>query len=54
MYVPAKDPDGVTEAGKPATQAKGVKFLRMAQGAAVYAVGSGDYRFLSTLPETGK
>jgi len=35
-------------------QAKGVKFLRMDNGAAMYEVGSGIYRFQSTLPITVK
>ena len=39
----------VTEFYKPAAQADGVKFLKMEDGAAVYAVGSGTYRFQSTL-----
>ena len=52
VFVPAKDAAGVTEYGKPATKAKGVKFLRMEASAAVYEVGSGTYRFQSTLPET--
>jgi alpha-L-rhamnosidase len=50
VYVPAKNEAGVTESGKPAAQAAGVKFLRMEGGAAVYSVGSGTYRFQSTLP----
>ncbi|MCX6872797.1 MAG: hypothetical protein NTW21_03170 [Verrucomicrobia bacterium] len=54
VYVPAKDAAGVTESGKLATKAKGVTFLRMEANAAVYAVGSGTYRFQSTLPETVK
>jgi alpha-L-rhamnosidase len=49
VYVPAKDADGVTESGKPAAKAEGVKFLRMEGGAAVYSVGSGSYRFQSSL-----
>jgi alpha-L-rhamnosidase len=49
VYVPAKDAAGVTESGLPAAQAKGVKFLRMENGAAVYEVESGSYRFQSTL-----
>jgi hypothetical protein len=54
VYVPAKDAAGVTESGKPAAQAKGVTSLRMENGSAVYEVGSGTYRFQSTLPETVK
>ena len=50
VYVPAKDQTGVTESGKPAAQANGVKFLRMDNNAAVYAIGSGTYRFQSALP----
>ena len=45
VFVPAKDAAGVTESGKPAAQAEGVRFLRMESGAAVYAVGSGSYAF---------
>jgi len=54
VYVPAKDAAGVSESGKPVDQAGGVKFLRMENNAAVYAVGSGTYRFQSTLMETIK
>ena len=46
---PAKDAASVTESGKPATKAVGVKFLRMENNAAVYAVGSGTYHFESML-----
>ncbi len=49
VFVPAKDATGVTESGKPTTEAKGVKFLRMENNAAVYAVGSGNYQFQSQL-----
>jgi alpha-L-rhamnosidase len=45
VFVPAQDAAGVTESGKPADKAKGVKFLRMENSAAVYAVGSGSYQF---------
>jgi alpha-L-rhamnosidase len=47
VYVPvaSKNADGVTESGKPALKADGVKFLRMENGAAVYEVGAGFYRF---------
>ena len=45
VIVPAKDPAAVTEGGKPATQAEGVKFLRKESGAAVFAVGAGSYVF---------
>ena len=52
VYIPAKDAAGVTESGKPIAHVEGVKFLRMQRGAAVYAVGSGSYRFRSSFPET--
>ena len=45
VYVPAADAATVTESGKPASQAEGVRFLRMEKDAAVYEVGSGDYLF---------
>jgi alpha-L-rhamnosidase len=44
---PARDTKNVTEGGRAADQAPGVKFLRMERGAAVYAVGSGRYTFES-------
>ncbi|MCX6877759.1 MAG: family 78 glycoside hydrolase catalytic domain [Verrucomicrobia bacterium] len=49
VHVPAKDEADVTESGKPASKADGVTFLRMEHNAAVYAVGSGTYRFQATL-----
>jgi alpha-L-rhamnosidase len=45
VIVPAKDPANVTEGGKPAAEAAGVKFLRTEAGAAVFEVESGRYRF---------
>jgi hypothetical protein len=50
IWVPAKDAGSVTEGSLPAGQNPDVHFLRMAEGCAVYAVGSGDYTFASTLP----
>ena len=54
VFVPAKDAASVTESGGPVNPAKGVEFLRLLDNAAVYAVGSGTYRFQSTLPESIK
>jgi alpha-L-rhamnosidase len=51
VYVPANDAAGVTESGKPAAKAEGVKFLRMENSAAVYEIGSGSYRFQSAVPD---
>jgi alpha-L-rhamnosidase len=49
VHVPAKDAASVTEGGRPAARAEGVAFVRMESGAAVFAVGSGAYRFASRL-----
>ena len=49
VYVPANDAAGMTESGKPVAKAEGVKFLRFENGVAIYSVGSGSYRFQSTL-----
>jgi len=51
IYVPAGDIESVTEGGQPATKAKAVRFLRMKDGKAVFAIGSGNYRFVSRLPD---
>ena len=47
VYVPARDPESVTESGKPAAGSEGVGFLRMEADKAVYDIGSGDYVFVS-------
>jgi alpha-L-rhamnosidase len=44
-FVPATDPKTVQESGKPAAQSEGVRFVRFEEGAAVYELGSGTYRF---------
>jgi alpha-L-rhamnosidase len=49
VFVPAKDAASVTESGKAAGQTEGVQFVRMDDSAAVYAIGSGTYRFQSVL-----
>ncbi|HEX2971292.1 MAG TPA: family 78 glycoside hydrolase catalytic domain [Tepidisphaeraceae bacterium] len=45
VYVPTRDGQSVTESGKPAGEAPGVRFVRMTDNAAVYEVGSGHYSF---------
>ncbi len=45
VYVPAISADAVKESGKAASKAKGVTFVRMENGAAVFAVESGRYQF---------
>jgi alpha-L-rhamnosidase len=52
VYVPARDAAAVTEGGKIMGKVKSVKFLRMENGAAVCALGSGTYQFRSTITET--
>ncbi len=47
VFMPAKTAESVTEGGKPAAQANGVTFLRMENGRAVFAVASGQYKFIS-------
>ena len=51
VYVPAGDAKSVAEGGQPVAKAKAVRFLCMEDGKAVFAVGSGDYRFVSKLPD---
>jgi alpha-L-rhamnosidase len=47
IHVPADAADSVTESGRPAGAAPGLKFLRFDNRTAVYAAGSGDYHFVS-------
>jgi len=49
VYVPTEDAASVTESRKPAAQADNVKFLRLENHTAVYAIGAGNYRFRSKL-----
>ncbi len=49
VYVPAKTAANVTESGKPAAEAQGVRFLRQEGAKAVFEVGSGHYAFRSEL-----
>jgi alpha-L-rhamnosidase len=49
VFVPAKDALSVTEGGQPVAKAQGVKLIRTENGAAVFAVESGSYRFQSKL-----
>ena len=54
VYIPVNNAAQVTESGKPAVKAVGVRFLHMENNTAVYTVASGSYRFQSDLPETVK
>ena len=45
VYLPSTKAEQVTESGKPADKAEGVKFLRMENWKAVYEVSAGSYKF---------
>ncbi len=47
VYVPARSVGGVTENDQPARRSRGVRFLRMEKGCAVFGVGSGSYHFIT-------
>ena len=49
VFVPAKDGAEITEGGRPIERAEGVRLLRMENGNAVVAVGSGEYNFASAV-----
>jgi alpha-L-rhamnosidase len=49
VYVPAENADAVREGGQAASKAKSVTFVRMEEGAAVFAVGSGTYQFTAPI-----
>lgn len=49
VHVPTSDRGRVTEGGIPADRADGVRLLQVRDGSAVYEVGSGTYRFRSTV-----
>ncbi|HEY3413021.1 MAG TPA: glycoside hydrolase family 78 protein [Armatimonadota bacterium] len=50
VWVPAAAADQVTEGGKAAVSAEGVKLLRQEDGCAVFEVGSGTYTFVAPKP----
>jgi alpha-L-rhamnosidase len=47
VYVPARDATKITESGKSASVVSGIKLLRYENGAAIFEIGSGAYRFES-------
>jgi alpha-L-rhamnosidase len=49
IHVPASGLEAVTESGLPAAESRGVAFLGMRDGAAVFQTGSGCYHFKSAL-----
>jgi alpha-L-rhamnosidase len=50
VYIPADSVKNITESGKPATKAEGVRFQQIKQGTAVFIIGSGQYQFVSQMP----
>jgi alpha-L-rhamnosidase len=53
IFVPSRDAAAVQEGGQPALAAKGLKFLRMEAGCALFEAGSGSYSF-KVARESGK
>jgi alpha-L-rhamnosidase len=53
VYVPAARAEDVTEGGRPAGEARGVRFLRMDGPSAVFEVGSGRYEFAASSATPG-
>ncbi len=51
VYVPADGAKSVTESGRGAAKSLGLRFLRTEDRKTVFEVGSGHYRFKSTLPK---
>jgi alpha-L-rhamnosidase len=48
VYVPTTDVASVLEGGRPAAEADSVDFVKAIEHAAVYQVGSGQYRFAAS------
>jgi alpha-L-rhamnosidase len=53
VHVPLAAGQEVREDGGPAADRPGIRFLRDEDGAAVYEVGSGSYRFVAVTPDPG-
>jgi alpha-L-rhamnosidase len=51
VYIPATNKKQVSESGKKASSAKGVKFIKMENNYAVYEVASGTYNFSAKTSE---
>ena len=45
VMVPNASPDSITEGGQPINKAQGLQFLRLENGAAVFAAEPGSYNF---------
>ena len=48
VFLPAQSADEVHESGIAATQSRGVKFIRMENGNAVFEIASGEYQFTAS------
>jgi hypothetical protein len=49
LYLPSVAPEAITESGRTATQAKGVKFTGAEKGNAIFELASGHYEFVSKM-----
>jgi alpha-L-rhamnosidase len=49
LYIPAVSEKSITEGGKPASEAEGIRFIKYEDGRAVYEITSGSYEFISRL-----
>ncbi len=49
ISIPTRQPQSITEAGRPVSQAAGVKFLREEAGRVFYEVEAGSYKFTAAL-----
>jgi alpha-L-rhamnosidase len=50
VYIPAQKNSDILEGKQPASNAKGIRFLRMEKRNAVFAVESGQYHFQTPWP----
>lgn len=49
IYIPSKNANSIKESERSISKIKGIKFIGMENGAAVYTIGSGKYSFLSEI-----
>ena len=54
VYIPAESPERIKESGRPASQADGVRFIKMDGSVAVFEVGSGSYKFVAAARPAGR
>jgi alpha-L-rhamnosidase len=51
LFLPCGAPEALTERGRPAAQAAGVRFGGVEKGKAIFDLASGSYQFVSKLPK---